>query len=177
MPTEDLMHAVREFQAALKSSSSYGQAVTEVRKVLKRVRPSSRAATIREIVEKLALNDVFMNYLYDLKRGSKLTYENTRDLLGEPLADWKDSNEIDEYDPAWEDMSSDTNLVKGLSAKLLQWAPKDVVAPLDYSEAAMEARWVLDALDNLQKGQSYNEAADLEKARQGAAKILKILKG
>lgn len=98
---------------------------------------------------------------------------STEDLL----ADWKDNNEIDEYDPAWEDMSRDTNLVKGLSAKLLQWTPKNVVAPLDYSEAAMEARWVVDALENLQMGRSYNEAADLEKARQGAAKILKILKG
>lgn len=181
MSTEDLMESVREFQAAIKSSAvSYGQAVTEVRKVLRGVVPLNRKSTIHEIITGLADNALFMDYLYSRKRKpegmERVTYKDVQDLLGTPLYDWKEDNDILDF-PAWEDMSDDPDFVKGLQAALLQWTPKNVTPPVDYSRAASETRKLLDLLRKLEMGQSHDELRDIAEARKYAFEVLKLVKG
>lgn len=168
-------------RTAAKPRVPYGMAETAAKKVLRGIRPRGRKTTIREIVKALAKDDVVMMWFHDIASNyGRISYENTRDLLGDALALWKDAWEINEYDEAWEDMSSDPELVKGLTQAVKAWKPSGTITlPRDYSEAALlvtRHRGLADLVRSLASGAARDEEAARKEAISVAEKVIQILK-
>jgi len=164
---------------AARGGISFTQAESAAYRALKTVgRPAGRDRSLQEMVKAVAKNDVLMTWFSEtVKEHGRLSYNDTQDVLGQPILKWREGWEVDDENSPYEDMSGDSKLVKGIEQAVKKWKPKGKVDPgRDYSDAQMTMEGLNRLIRDLASGRSYDEEKDRKEALKRAQHIAKILK-